>query len=66
MSGDVHVRFCERLEGRFLRATRPVVGFQHRDDGERFLADLKERLEAFALSLHAEKTRLIEFGKSRR
>jgi len=22
MSGDVHVRFCERLEGRFLRATR--------------------------------------------
>ena len=24
MSGDVHVRFCERLEGRFLRATRPA------------------------------------------
>ena len=40
-----------------------VVGFQHRDDGERFLADLKERLDEFALSLHAEKTRLIEFGK---
>ena len=40
-----------------------VVGFQYRDDGERFLADLKERLEAFALSLHPEKTRLIEFGK---
>jgi RNA-directed DNA polymerase len=40
-----------------------VVGFQYRDDGERFLADLKERLEAFALNLHPEKTRLIEFGK---
>lgn len=40
-----------------------VVGFQHRDDGERFLADLKERLDEFALSLHPEKTRLIEFGK---
>jgi RNA-directed DNA polymerase len=40
-----------------------VVGFQHRDDGERFVADLKERLDEFALSLHPEKTRLIEFGK---
>ena len=40
-----------------------VVGFQHRNDGERFLADLKDRLKVLALSLHAEKTRLIEFGK---
>jgi len=40
-----------------------VVGFQHRGDGKRFLADLKERLDVFALSLHPEKTRLIEFGK---
>lgn len=40
-----------------------VVGFQHRRDGERFLTDLKGRLAEFALSLHPEKTRLIEFGK---
>ena len=40
-----------------------VVGFQHRDDGERFLTDPKERLDEFALRLHPEKTRLIEFGK---
>ena len=40
-----------------------VVGFQHKGDGERFLADLKERLDEFALRLHPEKTRLIEFGK---
>ncbi len=40
-----------------------VAGFQHREDGERFLADLKVRLEKFALKLHPEKTRLIEFGK---
>ncbi len=40
-----------------------VVGFQHRRDGERFLADLKGRLAKFALSLHPEKTRLVEFGK---
>jgi hypothetical protein len=40
-----------------------VVGFQHRDDAERFLADLRERFANFGLELHAEKTRLIEFGR---
>ena len=25
MSGDAHVRFCEHLEGRFLRVTRLVI-----------------------------------------
>lgn len=39
------------------------VGFQHRTDAERFLHDLKERLAEFALNLHPEKTRLIEFGR---
>ena len=28
MSGDVHVRFRERLEGRFLRATRHQADWQ--------------------------------------
>jgi RNA-directed DNA polymerase len=40
-----------------------VAGFQHRDDAERFLADLRERFAKFALELHPEKTRLIEFGR---
>ena len=40
-----------------------VVGFQHLDDAERFLSDLKERLRKFALDLHPGKTRLIEFGR---
>jgi len=40
-----------------------VAGFQHRDDAERFLADLRDRLAAFGLELAAEKTRLIEFGR---
>ncbi len=40
-----------------------IVGFQHRQDAERFLIDLKERLAEFALSLHPEKTRLLEFGR---
>lgn len=39
-----------------------VMGFQYRDDAERFLAALKERLGAFGLELHPDKTRLIEFG----
>jgi RNA-directed DNA polymerase len=40
-----------------------VAGFEYEDDAERFLADLRERLEKFALTLHPEKTRLIEFGR---
>jgi group II intron reverse transcriptase/maturase len=40
-----------------------VVGFEHRSDAERFQADLAERFRKFALELHADKTRLIEFGR---
>ena len=40
-----------------------VLGFQHRHEAERFLRDLKERLQKFGLALHPEKTRLIEFGR---
>jgi RNA-directed DNA polymerase len=40
-----------------------VVGFQHRDDAERFQAELRARLAEFSLELNAEKTRLIEFGR---
>ncbi len=39
-----------------------VVGFQHKADAERFLKELKERLQKFGLGLHPEKTRLIELG----
>jgi group II intron reverse transcriptase/maturase len=40
-----------------------VVGFEYRDDAERFWTDFRERLAGFALELNAEKTRLIEFGR---
>ena len=40
-----------------------VVGFEHEADARRFLDAMRERLEEFALSLHPEKTRLIEFGR---
>jgi RNA-directed DNA polymerase len=40
-----------------------VVGFEHREDAERFWAELRDRLAKFGLELNAEKTRLIEFGR---
>jgi group II intron reverse transcriptase/maturase len=40
-----------------------IVGFEQQQDAQRFLADLRGRLAKFALELHAEKTRLIEFGR---
>src|ERR1039457_1273494 len=40
-----------------------VLGFQHREDAERFLKQLQERVGKFGLELHPEKTRLIEFGR---
>ena len=52
-NGDVViVRFADDL----------VMGFQHRQDAERFQAELKERFRKFGLELHPDKTRLIEFG----
>ncbi len=40
-----------------------VVGFEHQAEAERFMAEMRERLAAFALTLHGEKTRLIRFGR---
>ena len=40
-----------------------VTGFEHEAEARAFLAELRVRLEAFGLSLHPEKTRLIEFGR---
>src|SRR5207248_5900991 len=40
-----------------------IAGFEHQEDARRFLQDLRERFAKFALELHPEKTRLIEFGR---
>jgi len=40
-----------------------IVGFQHESDARRFLDEMRERLGKFALSLHPQKTRIIEFGR---
>jgi RNA-directed DNA polymerase len=40
-----------------------VAGFQHRDEAERFLTELRQRFARFGLELHADKTRIVEFGR---
>src|SRR4051794_40230328 len=40
-----------------------VVGFEHEADARRFWDDMRAPLEKFSLSLHPDKTRLIEFGR---
>jgi RNA-directed DNA polymerase len=40
-----------------------VFGFEYEDDARRFLEAMRERLAQFALALHPDKTRLIEFGR---
>src|SRR6267154_5440284 len=40
-----------------------VVGFEQETDARRFWDAMRDRLQEFSLSLHPEKTRLIEFGR---
>jgi len=40
-----------------------VMGFQYEGEAQRFLKELRERLEKFGLALHPEKTRLLRFGR---
>lgn len=40
-----------------------IVGFQHEWEARRFWNELRERLAAYGLELHPDKTRLIEFGR---
>lgn len=64
MRRESHVRFREGGGVRFPSATRLVVGFEHREEAERFLAELRERFAKFGLALHPEKTRLLPFGRT--
>jgi RNA-directed DNA polymerase len=51
--GMIIVRYADDL----------VAGFEHEADARRFLEEMRVRLEANALSLHPDKTRIIEFGR---
>ncbi len=63
MRRELHVRFCEGGGVRFPSATRLIVGFEHREGAARFLGELRDRFARFGLTLHPDKTRLIEFGR---
>ena len=53
-TGDmIIVRYADDLVG----------GFEHESDARRFWDAMRERLQEFSLSLHPDKTRLIEFGR---
>jgi RNA-directed DNA polymerase len=40
-----------------------VLGFENRQEAERFCRELQEQLRSVGLELHPEKTRMIEFGR---
>ncbi len=40
-----------------------ILGFEHREEAERFQGELRDRMAKFGLEVHPEKTRLIEFGR---
>jgi len=40
-----------------------IIGFQYETDARRFWDAMRERLAEYSLSLHPDKTRLIEFGR---
>lgn len=59
-------RFKQTCRGEahyFRYADDFLACFQYREDAERFLAELAERLAQFHLQLEASKTRLVEFGR---
>ena len=51
----------EAYEIRF--ADDAILCFQHKEDAEKVLGVLPKRFEKYGLTLHPEKTRLIEFGR---
>jgi RNA-directed DNA polymerase len=67
----VHDLWAERWRGREAAGDMIVVryaddlvaGFEREADARRFLDAMRARFEEFALSLHPDKTRLIEFGR---
>lgn len=63
MSGDVHVRFCERPRVRLPRATHLVVVFKTEEDARRVMDVLPKRFGRYGLRLHPEKTRLVRFPR---
>jgi group II intron reverse transcriptase/maturase len=61
-----HREVLPRLRGRacLVRyADDFVIGFQYREDAERVLAVLAKRMQRYGLTLHPDKTRLLDFRR---
>ena len=65
MSGDVHVRFCERLGVQLPRATHLVVMCQTKAAVEEARRRVSAVLTRLGLELHPEKTRLVDLSWGR-
>ena len=65
MRGDSHVRFREGLGVRFPGATRLLMLFEEKTDGERVYEVLGKRLERYGLTLHETKTRYVDMRPGR-
>jgi RNA-directed DNA polymerase len=65
MSREVHVRCCEQLGGRFPGLTRRILGFSDKSDAERVMKVLTKRFAKYGLTLHPEKTKLIDLNSRR-
>jgi hypothetical protein len=64
MSGDVHVRFCEHLEGRFLRVTRLVI-LCREGTGEEAMVTMRRLMSKLGLTVNEKKTRLVKLSEER-
>jgi RNA-directed DNA polymerase len=55
--------WAQRWRRREATGDMIIVRFERASDASRFLDAMRARLEGFSLSLHPDKTRLIEFGR---
>ena len=65
---DLRFEAVEKKKMRgFVQLTRYaddfVIGCQHKEDADKLMRDIQERFGKFNLSLAAEKTKIIEFGR---
>ena len=59
-------RYRKKMRGQsvVVRFADDIVAcFEHEDEAKGFMAELSERLTLFGLSMHPDKTRLLEFGR---
>jgi RNA-directed DNA polymerase len=59
MSGDVHVRICERLGVKLPWATRLICHCRSEEQARNLNASLEQRFAECGLTLHPEKTKIV-------